>query len=71
MIELSSRQVVNDTEPTPACALLSLVSFAFTWATNSFRSLAGKSFLASTRIGVPAIMPIGSKSVRGSYCSFG
>ena len=30
MIELSSRQVVNDTEPTPACALLSVFSFAFT-----------------------------------------
>ena len=38
---------------------------------NSATSFAGKSFLASTRIGVPAAMPIGSKSVRGSYCSFG
>ena len=28
--ELSSRQVVNDTEPTPACAMFSLSAFAFT-----------------------------------------
>jgi hypothetical protein len=29
---MSSRQVVNDTDPTPACAMLSLSTFAFTCA---------------------------------------
>ena len=47
MIELSSRQVVKKIEPTPACAWLSEAEFAFTCATNSFRSFAGKSFLAA------------------------
>ena len=29
-IELSSKQVVNDTDPTPACAMFSVATLAFT-----------------------------------------
>jgi hypothetical protein len=63
--------VVCDTEPTPACASFSFGPFAFTWATKAFRSFAGKSFLATMRIGVPAASPTGSKSRVGLYLRFG
>ena len=38
---------------------------------NSFKSRAGKSFRAMTTAGECAVMPIGTKSVSGSYLTFG
>jgi hypothetical protein len=70
-IELRSRQVVKNTEPTPAWETLSVVKFAFTYETNSLRSLGGRSFRPRMKTGNPVTMPIGSKSLSGLYARFG
>ena len=63
-IETISPQL-NPIEPTPACAMFSFWSFAFTYATKSLRSLAGKSFLATIMTGAEMAKPIGAKSISG------
>src|SRR5262245_38115113 len=52
IIELNSRPHVYPTEPIPACAMFSFLALAFTYRANSWRLLAGTSFLA-TIIWVP------------------
>jgi hypothetical protein len=69
--EVSIVHVLCDTEPTPAWAWLMRAFESLALAMNSFRSLAGKSLRATMRMGVPAVMPMGSKSVAGSYLRLG
>ena len=64
-IELKNKPQLNEIEPTPACVKFSFRSFAFTYATNSWKSLAGKSFLATIATGPQIMTPIGAKSVSG------
>jgi hypothetical protein len=69
--ELKKMPVEWETEPTPAWAMFTLSALAFRYSRNPFRSLAGKSFLATITIGVPAARPMGAKSLVGSYFKFG
>jgi hypothetical protein len=69
--ELKKVPLAWETEPTPALAIFTFSPLAFTWSTRAFRSLAGKPFLATITIGVPPAMPMGAKSLVGSYLSFG
>ena len=49
-------------EPAPAVPTLTFSWFAFTQATNSLRSFASTPGLETTIIGLPPIMPTGSRS---------
>ncbi len=69
--ELKKVPLACETEPTPAWAMFTFSPLDFTCSTKVFRSLAGKSFLATITIGVPPAMPMGAKSLVGSYLSFG
>jgi hypothetical protein len=60
-----------DDEPMPPCACFTLSPFFFRYATNSLRSLAGKSLRATMTAGEFAVNPIGTKSRSELYLMFG
>src|SRR5437899_9615795 len=60
-IELNRSPQVNPIEPTPACPMFSFWAFAFTYEMNSWRSLAGKSLLATIITGAQPDKPIRCK----------
>src|SRR5262249_62024352 len=64
-MELNRSPQVNPIEPTPACPMFSFWAFAFTYEINSWRSLAGKSLLATIITGAQPDKPIGAKSTSG------
>ena len=63
-------QVVNDTEPTPACACFALAAGSFSLAMNSFRFAAGKSFARDDQDRRPGDQAERLKSFAGSYLRF-